>query len=611
MQKIINLILLLGMAATIGIIVAYQKTYNSTPTVNEIITELNALGKPSQVYDRNGAIILQYGAKSKIALEWDDLKNSTYTDILVNTEDKSFWKHDGVDYRALARAAKGLLTGKKLGGGSTITQQLAKILYTKRGSSDMTKRIIQKWKEIVLAHKLENSLSKEEILVHYCNNMDYSQNTLGVASAAMRYYGKRFTDLSDIECVGLVAMLQNPVAFNPISNYQAWANKTMQLAQRVGVGGNTPKIIPHLEDGIKEFSILYYHIQQEMHLLGYTNLSNAGLQIYTSLDQKVQNSVEEMLQKHITTIKGADGAIVVMDSHGAIAGLAGGVYNQNWATSQRPIGSTAKPLIHGLAYDMNIVSPCTPWVDSSYTLIGRNYNLTDDYTPKNFSAHSGQTVRYGQALKQSFNNATVALLDNPYTGQKLLEQWGRLTRQRTITPASVLGAIDLSIIDLATIYTCFSPEHPGITKKKSLIETVRNSDNQVLFQAANASESMVMSVSTAGLFSQILCENGFAGKTGTTNNEKDALYAGWNNEFTIAIRIASRNGTSVGTGTQRAKPLAIKVFTFLHSYVPESRMGCTPVDYTTCITFEEDAQKLQHATAVDEVNEWSEWMKLI
>jgi len=588
MKKIIFWVLMVSGVILVMGMLAYQKTYQETPNPGELITELQKVGEPSIVYDRAGGVLLQFGEKTRVKLELADLLNHPIVDILIATEDKTFWKHDGVDYKALLRAAKGVVTGKNLGGGSSITQQLAKIIYTKRGSSDMRKRVMQKWREIVLAQKLEQALKKEEILLLYLNNMDFSMNTIGVASAARRYYGKNFGALNEMESAGLVAMLQNPVAFNPINNHGAWEQKTHSIATRLRIEGRTPTIKPSFEHGIKDFSILYYHIQEEMKNLGYNGLTGSGLSIYTTLDGAIQKELEKILKTHVQRLPtGSDGGIVVLDSNGAIVALVGGTANQNWCVSKRPVGSTIKPLVHGLAYDLGIITPCTPWTDTSYTIRNGKYGMTSDYTPDNFSPHTGQTMWYGEALRKSLNNGTVALLDDPSKG--LLDKLKGVisaTSSRSLPPSSVLGAIDMSLLELGQLYTAFSPAHPGTIKQKPLIATIKSRMNETVYRNENGNTHTVLTPETTATIQAILYDNqgGFAGKTGTTNDEKDALYSGWNNEFTVAIRIASRNGRSVGTGSTIAKPLASKVFSYLHSVVPVSKLVSGQFDYSLCAT---------------------------
>ena len=133
---------------------------------------------------------------------------------LLSTEDIRFRSHSGIDVRALIRAVKGIVTGSKSGGASTITQQLAKMLFTKKPASGI-QRVMQKFKEWIIAVRLERQYTKEEILIMYLNKFDFINNAVGIKSASQIYFNTTPNKLTIEQSAMLVGMLKNPSLYNP------------------------------------------------------------------------------------------------------------------------------------------------------------------------------------------------------------------------------------------------------------------------------------------------------------------------------------------------------------------------------------------------------------
>ncbi|MCM1515053.1 MAG: transglycosylase domain-containing protein [Paraprevotella sp.] len=160
--------------------------------------------------------IYSYGATNRIFTEYDSIA-SAMVQALIATEDERFHEHAGIDFKALFRAIvkRGLLRQKSAGGGSTITQQLAKQLYSERAGSTM-ERMFQKPIEWMIALRLERHYTKEEIITMYLNYFDFLHNAVGIKTASRTYFGKEPQALSIEECATLVGMCKNPSYFNPV-----------------------------------------------------------------------------------------------------------------------------------------------------------------------------------------------------------------------------------------------------------------------------------------------------------------------------------------------------------------------------------------------------------
>jgi len=251
-----------------------------------------------------------------------------YQRILVNaliaTEDERFYEHSGIDFRGLARAIVKLGKG---GGASTITQQLAKNLFNKGGSSSTLKRLTQKVKEWIVATKLERQYTKNEIVAMYLNTQGFLFNAIGIRSASRIYFGKEPKDLDIQESAILVAMLKNPRQFNPnreISKKKSLTRRNVVFAQMA----KNEFITQEEKDSLQQLP-LKINFTPESHndglatyfreyLRGYLkkwvknnpkpngdsyNINRDGLKIYVTLDSRMQQYAQEAVQEHMSNLQ--------------------------------------------------------------------------------------------------------------------------------------------------------------------------------------------------------------------------------------------------------------------------------------------------------------------
>lgn len=207
----------LGLASLGGIFYSIFNGYiGYMPNIEQLQNPVNKFA--SQVFSADGKLLgtWSYSKANRIFVGYDDLPPAI-VEALVATEDVRFYEHSGVDFRALLRAIvkRGILRRKSAGGGSTITQQLAKQLYSEKAES-VHERLLQKPIEWVIAVKLERFYTKEEIVSMYLNYFDFLHNAVGIKTAAKTYFGKEPKDLSVVECATLVGMCKNPSYYNPV-----------------------------------------------------------------------------------------------------------------------------------------------------------------------------------------------------------------------------------------------------------------------------------------------------------------------------------------------------------------------------------------------------------
>ena len=276
----------------------------------------------SEIYSSDGVMLGKFEKEKTIPVTYSQLPlHLVYA--LQAKEDERFKEHSGIDIQSVARA---VVYGGKRGGGSTITQQLAKLLFTPEPSSNKVKRATQKLKEWIVAVSLEKRYTKEEIIQLYFNKFDFLYNANGVEMASRIYFNKTTSDLTLPEAATLVAMLENPNKNNP-KRYpeRAKTRRDVVLEQMVKTGYiddatyqkavATPVTIDFhpiksIDDGYSAYYKFYLRKEIDKHLKDYEketgktlNLFKDGLKIYVTLDSKMQKYAEESIKEHLKDLQ--------------------------------------------------------------------------------------------------------------------------------------------------------------------------------------------------------------------------------------------------------------------------------------------------------------------
>ena len=182
------------------------------PTFEELENPKSNLA--SEIYSEDGELLGKYYIENRSNVHFSGL-DTNFVKALIATEDIRFYSHSGIDFKALLRAVAGVVSGKYSGGGSTITQQFAKLLFHERPDSKI-KRVVQKLNEWVVAAKLEQRYSKDEIITLYLNKFDWVNNAVGIKSASAIYFNTTPDSLKLEESAVLIGMLKNPALYNPV-----------------------------------------------------------------------------------------------------------------------------------------------------------------------------------------------------------------------------------------------------------------------------------------------------------------------------------------------------------------------------------------------------------
>ena len=296
--------------------------FGDLPTFNQLENPKNNLA--TEIISEDGVVLGKYFFENRSRVRYSDLPRNLI-DALIATEDVRFKSHSGVDVRALIRAISGVFMGKSSSGGaSTITQQLAKMLFTEKPSSGLG-RVMQKLKEWIIAAQLEKRYTKHEILTMYLNRFDWVNNAVGIKSAAQIYFNKKPRDLKIEESAVLVGMLKNPALYNPnrrirlteerrnvvlhqMNRYEFISDSLFDTLKKRPIildfniashnNGAAPYLREYLRDELKKWCLKKTKPDGSNY-----NVYTDGLKVYTTINSRLQSFAEEAMTKHISSLQ--------------------------------------------------------------------------------------------------------------------------------------------------------------------------------------------------------------------------------------------------------------------------------------------------------------------
>lgn len=311
---------LLGLLSVIFIfLLAGWGAFGKMPTFEELENPETNLA--TEIFSSDGETLGKYYSENRTPVKYEDLPEHL-VQALVATEDERFYKHAGIDARGTIRAA--VYLGQR-GGASTITQQLAKLLFTEDVSSNPFARVMQKVKEWVIATRLERQYTKEEIITMYFNKYDFVYQAVGIRSAAKIYFGKEAKDLNIQESAVLVGMLKNAALYNPVRRPELVKDRRNQVFEQMLRNGfisetekdslqKLPLKLDFTPEGHDEGMATYFRAYLQGFMKDWIeknpkpdgtnyNLYRDGLKIYTSIDSRMQQHAEDAVKKHIAHLQ--------------------------------------------------------------------------------------------------------------------------------------------------------------------------------------------------------------------------------------------------------------------------------------------------------------------
>jgi len=472
-------------------------------------------------------------------------------EAVIATEDRRFYTHFGIDLVGLLRAAStDLAAGHVVEGGSTITQQLAKNLFLTPERS-----LGRKIRETLLALWLEHRFTKDQILEIYLNRVYLGAGTYGVDAAAHRYFGisARRTDL--YQSAMIAGLLKAPTRFNPISDRdKAMARTAQVLSNMVEAGFVTRREAAAATDSgslaatsAAQPGSRYFADWVAGQLADFTGGGNRDLTVVTTLDPRLQSEAEAAICSTIARdgakMAVSQGALVAMSPDGAVRAMVGGrSYDGsqfNRATqAQRQPGSAFKPFIYLAGLEAGL-QPSDHFIDGPIQI--------GTWRPRDYGNRYQGDMTMAEALAQSINTIAVQValragIDNIVTVAHRLGIASPLTRDASIA----LGTDEVNLLELVSAYAPFANGGAGIWPHG--IAEVRDSDGNILYRPAGSGPGRVVTAELTGAMNAMLSgvvDHGTgrsaalprpaAGKTGTTQDYRDAWFIGYTADLVAGV----------------------------------------------------------------------------
>ncbi len=504
----------------------------------------------------SGAPLAAFGDIHGPAVRLDALPGALVQAVLA-TEDRRFYHHYGIDPIGLVRAVvANVRAGRIVQGASTITQQVAKNLFL-----TPERTVKRKVQEVLLALWLENKFSKNQILTVYLNRVYLGAGVFGVEAAAKRYFGRPARRLSLYQAAMLAGLLKAPSRYNPARHPDRAAGRTAQvLANMVDAGAITPDEARRAKGSRRTASARKGRTGRHfadwiMGQVGsYVSPGDRDLGVRTTLDLGLQGRAEALVAALLAGPGAKAGvsqaAVVVLAPDGAVRAMVGG---RNYGASQfnratqalRQPGSAFKPLVYLAGLESGL-SPTSRLVDGPVAV--------GDWRPRNFDGRFRGTVTLSDGLAQSINTVAVTVAEQ--AGRKRVIAAARrlgLSTPLRVSPSLALGAAEVSLIELAGAYGAFA--NGGIGVWPHGIAEIRDSAGRVVYRRAGSGPGRVMEPGHAAAMTDMLAlvvsdgtgrgaalTRPAAGKTGTSQDFRDAWFVGYTAQFTAGVWLGNDDG---------------------------------------------------------------------
>ena len=552
---VVSLVIFVG-AALVGSSLLYYIFLKELPSIAALKDYRPSI--TTRVYADNGELIDEFFLEDRKVIRYEDIPKIVIQ-AFVAAEDARFFQHKGFDMQSMSRAFfKNIEAGRIVQGGSTITQQVAKVLYLSPEKSYM-----RKIKEALLAYKIDKYLTKEEILTLYLNHIYLGHGTYGIEAASQGYFGKSARDLTLAEAAVMAGLPKAPSNYSPHlhpdkayqrqayvlsrmqeDKYISKAEKDLALATKLRFRSIKPKdkIAPYFIENVRRY------VQEKY---GRDVLYREGLEVYTTLNIQMQKAARDAVERGLKEIEEREGyeprlvqgALFALDpKSGAIRSMVGGRdFNRsefNRATqSRRQPGSAFKPLIYTAAFDKGM-TPSTVIVDSP--IVYPDPSSPDGvWRPKNFDEKFLGPTTLHNALVHSRNIITIKVLEEigiDYATAYAANMGITSPLSRNLSIA--LGTSGVTLQELVRAYGVLANE--GKRVQPFFVKKIVDRTGHV-FEEAQPKVEQVIDPRIAFMTSHVMqdvVESGtgqrvkrlgrpVAGKTGTTDDTRDAWFLGF------------------------------------------------------------------------------------
>jgi penicillin-binding protein 1A len=526
----------------------------------------------SYIYDINGTLLHRlHDEANREVVSLDEVSPNLKRAVLA-VEDSYFYSHNGINPSSVGRALlANVQAGSTVEGGSTITMQLVKNLFLTPERS-----ISRKVAEAVLALRLEQIFSKDEILEMYLNQVYWGHNNYGVETAAQSYFNKSAKDLTLPEAAVMAGLIQAPEQYSPFNNYQSTRQRQAVVLGRMRQLGwisaeeqANAEAAPLLIGEIKSFgtsSVPYVTDATVLELkdrFGSDAVLRGGMRVQTTIDLAMQRKAEEVVRSHNARIaRMADQmALVAIDprTHFVKAMVGGADHTKsqfNRATmAQRQPGSAFKPFVYYAAFATGRYSP-----DSSIADTPVSYpDGYRSYSPRNYDGSFMGNISIRKALEVS-RNVPAVKLGQAVGINNIIELCRTLGIESPIMPVTSLplGAVDLTPMEMAGAYATFA--NYGWHSDPTFIVQVTDSSGTMLLDntpnpqlvldpwAAAALTDVLQGVIVRGTARNAAIGRPAAGKTGTTDSQRDVWFVGYVPQLATAVWVGNDNYAPLRSG---------------------------------------------------------------
>ena len=542
--RLVLLLMNLVLVGVAAVAVYLTIIFLQMPSLDAILHET----RPAAVVflDKNGEEIRSAGRIMGTPVSVETLPPHVWQAI-VAIEDKRFFDHGPIDMRGIARAMlSNAVHGRIAAGGSSITQQTAKNIFLSR-----EKKISRKAQELILSYWLENRFDKNQVLDLYMNRVSLVGGMRGIDAASRVMFQTPANKMTIAQAAQIAAMLKAPTSYSPLKNPERNIKRARVVLQEMVRQGyitlnqaraaarDLSPATPAPDTNIYRYwtDFVLDEVRSRIGAL------DSDLLVYTTLDMKLQERVATILPAHTDKYQGA---VVAMTPSGAVRAMVGGTDYQtsqfNRATTMRQPGSSFKPVVYLVALEHGMTPDS--YVNDSPFAIG-------DYNPKNYNERYYGDITLATAFAKSVNSVPLKLTET-YGIDSVLDMAGRLgvgTKLRR-EYSTVLGASEMSLVDLTMIYAVIW--NNGASVRPYSITKITDPRGNVLY-ARNPSDALqVLQPQTVEYMTDLLADvvvrgtgrranamGVLGGKTGTSNNNRDAWFVGAVRDLVIGVWVGN------------------------------------------------------------------------
>ena len=543
----------LFMLALVGVAIYVVIIFLQMPSLDAILHET----RPAAVIflDRNGNEIRASNRIMGTPVSVETLPPHVWQSI-VAIEDKRFFEHGPIDIRGITRAMlSNLMHGRIAAGGSSITQQTAKNIFLSR-----EKKISRKVQELILSYWLENRFDKNQILDLYMNRVSLVGGMRGIDAAARVMFQTSANNLSIAQAAQIAAMLKAPTTYSPLINPDkniARARIILQEMVRQGyITLNQARIAARqLKPATPAPNTNIYRYWTDFVLdevRSTIGTFETDLYVYTTLDMGLQDRIANILPGHVGEYQGA---VIAMNTDGAVRAMAGGTNYQesqfNRVLALRQPGSSFKPVVYLVALE-NGMTPDSYVNDSPFSI--------GDYSPHNYNKRYYGDITLATAFAKSVNSVPLKLTQE-FGIDSVLDMAGRLGGGNKLRReySTVLGASEMSLLDLTTIYAVIW--NNGKSVRPYSITKITDVRGNIIYQRNPSDALQILMPQTVDYMTDLLADvvavggtghramapGVLGGKTGTSNDNRDAWFVGAWHDLVIGVWMGNDDFTSMSS----------------------------------------------------------------